>query len=91
MWGVHNTRLLSHNPTLRSPMCGVLSNNGHMAGNCPAMSGLIMHDRHNIPLQLLLSLMEHHNGGRWETITADFSDKLLKYPSVGLLMDTSVR
>jgi hypothetical protein len=44
MWGVHNTRLLAHNPTLRCPMCGQFTINGHMAGNCPSMSGL-RHDR----------------------------------------------
>jgi hypothetical protein len=37
MWGVHNTRLLSHNPTLRYPMCGQLTSNGHLAGNFPTM------------------------------------------------------
>jgi hypothetical protein len=73
MWGVHNTRLVTHNPTLRCPMCGQFTSNGHMAGNCPTMSGL-RHDRHNNALQLLLSLLKRHNGGRWETITADFGN-----------------
>jgi hypothetical protein len=41
------------------------------------MSGL-RHDRHNNALQLILSLMERHNGGRWETIMADFDDKPIK-------------
>jgi hypothetical protein len=63
MWGVHNTRLLPHNPTLRCPMCGQFTSNGHMAGNCPNMYGL-RQDRHNNALQLLLSLLERHNGGR---------------------------
>jgi hypothetical protein len=40
MWGVHNTRLLTHNPTLGCPMCGQFTSNGHMAGNCPTMSVL---------------------------------------------------
>jgi hypothetical protein len=74
MWGVHNTRLLTHNSTLRYSMCGQCTSNGHMAGNCPTMCGL-RRDRHNSTLQLLLSLVERHNGGRWETITADFGNK----------------
>ena len=77
MWGVHSTRLLTHNPTLRCPMCGQFTSNGHMAGNCPSMSDL-RQDSHNNALQLLLSLMERHNGGRWETITADFGNKPIK-------------
>jgi hypothetical protein len=32
IWGVHNTRLLSHSPTLRCPMCGEFTSNSHMAG-----------------------------------------------------------
>jgi hypothetical protein len=40
IWGVHNTRLLPHNPTLRCLMCGQFTSNGHMAGNCPSMSSL---------------------------------------------------
>jgi hypothetical protein len=35
-------------------------------------------DRHNSALHLLLSLIERHNGGRWETITADFGKKPMK-------------
>jgi hypothetical protein len=31
--GVHNTRLLSCNLTLRFPMCGQFTSNDHMAGN----------------------------------------------------------
>jgi hypothetical protein len=58
-------------------MCGQFTNNGHMADNCPSMSGL-RQDRHNIALQLPLTLMERHNGGRWETITADFGNKPTK-------------
>jgi hypothetical protein len=77
MWGVHNTRLLTHNPTMRCRMCGQFTSNGHMAGNCPTMPGL-RHDRHNSALQLLLSLLERHNGGRWETITVDFGKKPIK-------------
>jgi hypothetical protein len=77
MWGVHNTRLLTHNPTLRCPICGQFTSNDHMAGNCPTMSGL-RQDRHNSALQLLLSLLERHNGGRWGTITADFGNKPIK-------------
>jgi hypothetical protein len=77
MWGVHNTHLLTHNPTLRCPMCGQCTSNGNMAGKCPTMFGL-REDRHNNALQLLLSLMECHNGGRWETITADFGNKHIK-------------
>jgi ribonuclease HI len=46
MWGVHHTRLLTHNPTLRCPMCGQFTSNGHMAGNCPTKSCL-RQDRHN--------------------------------------------
>jgi hypothetical protein len=80
MWAVHNTRFLSHNPTLRCPMCGQFTSNGHMAGNYPTMSGL-RQDRHNSALQLLLPLLERHNGGRSETITtsrADFGNKPIK-------------
>jgi hypothetical protein len=77
MWGVHNTRLLSHNPTLHCLMCGQFTSNGHMAGNCPSMSGL-RHDRHNSALHLLLSFLERHNGGRRETITADFGNKSIE-------------
>jgi hypothetical protein len=77
MWGVCNTILLSHNLTMRCPVCGQFTSNGHMARNCPSISGLI-HDRRNSALQLLLSLMERHNGGRWETITADFGNKPIK-------------
>jgi hypothetical protein len=73
MLGVHNTRLLSHNPTLRCPMCGQFTSNGHMAGNYPSMSGL-RQDRHSNAMQLLLSFLEHHNGGRWGTITSDFGE-----------------
>jgi hypothetical protein len=65
MWGVHNTRLLTHNPTMGCPMCGQFTSNGHMADNCPTMSGL-RQDRHSSALQLFLSLMERHNGGRWK-------------------------
>jgi hypothetical protein len=46
------------------------TNNGHMAGKCPSMSGL-WQDQDNNGLQLLLSLPERHNGGRWETLTVD--------------------
>jgi hypothetical protein len=77
VWGVHNPRLLTHNPTMRCPMCGQFTNNGHMAGISPTMSGL-RQDRHNSALQLPLSLLERHNGGRWETITADFGIKPIK-------------
>jgi hypothetical protein len=77
MWRVHNTRLLSHNPTLRYPMLGQFANNNHMAVNCLSMSG-VRQDRHNSAIQLLLSLMEHHNGGRWKTITANFGNKPIK-------------
>jgi hypothetical protein len=63
MWGVHNTRLLTHNPN-RCPMCGQFTSNGHMAGNYLTMSGL-RKNRHNNALQLLLSLMERQNRGRW--------------------------
>jgi hypothetical protein len=55
-------------------MCGMFTNYGHMAGNCPTMSGL-RENRHNSALQLLFSLKERHNGGRYETITADFGNK----------------
>jgi hypothetical protein len=70
MWGVHN-------PTLRCPMCGQFTSNGHMAGNCPTMSGL-RQDRHNNAPQLLISLLERHNAGRWDTITADSGNKPIK-------------
>jgi hypothetical protein len=62
MWGIHITRLLTQNPTLRCPMCGQFTSNGHMAGNRPTMPGL-RQDRHNSTLQLLFSRMERHNGG----------------------------
>jgi hypothetical protein len=77
IWGVHNTRLLTHNPTLSCPICGQFTSNGHMAGNGPTMSAM-RQDRHNSALQLLLSLMKRDNGGRWETITADFGNKPIK-------------
>jgi hypothetical protein len=48
-----------------------------MARNRLSMPGL-RHDRHNIAPQLLLSLLERHNGGRWETITIDFGNKPIK-------------
>jgi hypothetical protein len=51
MWEVHNTRLLSHSPTLRCPMRSQFTSNSHMAGNCPSMSGL----RHDSAFRLLLS------------------------------------
>jgi hypothetical protein len=41
------------------------------------MSG-IGHDRLNYALQLLLSLLEHHNGGRWEPITDDLGNQPVK-------------
>jgi hypothetical protein len=77
MWGVRNKRLFSHKPTLRCPKCGQFTGNAKMASNCLSMSGF-RPDRHNTALQLLLSLVERHNGGRWETITADFGDVLIK-------------
>jgi hypothetical protein len=72
MWGVHNTRLLAHNPILRCPMCEQFTSNGHMASNWPSSSSL-RHDRHNNALQMLLSLLERHNGGELKTITAVFT------------------
>jgi hypothetical protein len=48
-----------------------------MAGNRPSVSGL-RHDRHSSALQLLLSLLERHNGGWWETTTPDFGNNPLK-------------
>jgi hypothetical protein len=77
MWGVHNTRLLADNPTLRCPMCGKFTSNGHLAGTCPSMAGLLR-DRHSIALQLLICLLERHNGGRWEIITEDLGSKAIK-------------
>jgi hypothetical protein len=41
------------------------------------MSGL-RHDRHNSALRLLFTLLEHSNGGHWETILADFGNKPIK-------------
>jgi hypothetical protein len=35
MWGVHNTRLMPWNNTLKCPMCVHLINNGHMAEIAP--------------------------------------------------------
>jgi hypothetical protein len=35
-------------------------------------------DRRNTALQLRLILLVHSNGGRWETITADFGNKPVK-------------
>jgi hypothetical protein len=58
-------------------MCDQFTNNGHMAGFCPTMSGL-KQDRHNSALQLFLAVMERHYGGRWDTITADFGNKPIK-------------
>jgi hypothetical protein len=74
MWGVHNTRLFPWNKTLKFPISGQFISNGHMAGNCPSMSGL-RQECHNNALQLLLTLLEHSKGGRWKTITADFGSK----------------
>jgi hypothetical protein len=54
-------------------MCGKFIGNGHKAGNCPSMSGLT-HDRHNSALQVLLTLLEQSNWGRWETITAAYEN-----------------
>jgi hypothetical protein len=48
-----------------------------MAGNCPSVSGP-RQDRHKNALQLVLSLMESHHGGRWERITADFGNRPTK-------------
>jgi hypothetical protein len=48
-----------------------------MAKNCPSISGL-KQDQHSNALQLLLFLLERHNGGRWETITVDFTNKSIK-------------
>jgi hypothetical protein len=76
-WEVHNSRLLAHNPTLRCPMYGQFTSNGPMVGNSPSMSRL-RQDMHNNALLMLLSLLERHNGGRWETITADFGNKPIK-------------
>jgi hypothetical protein len=58
-------------------MCGQFTSNGHMAGNCPSMSGL-QQDRTTTLYNYLLSLLERHNGGRWEAITADFANKPIK-------------
>jgi hypothetical protein len=46
MWGVYNTRVFSHNPTLRCPICCQFAINGHMAGSCPFVSCLRL-GRHN--------------------------------------------
>jgi hypothetical protein len=40
MWGVHNTRMFSHNPTLRCLLCGQFTSYSHVARKCPFMSGL---------------------------------------------------
>jgi hypothetical protein len=64
-------------PPMRYPMCGQFTSSGLMAGNCPSMSGL-KHDRHNNALHLHRSLLERHNGGRWETTTSDFNNKPIK-------------
>jgi hypothetical protein len=77
MWSVHNTRLLAYNPSLRCPMCGQFTINGHIAGYSPSMLGL-QKDRYNDALHLLLSQLERYNGGRWETITADLGNKHIK-------------
>jgi hypothetical protein len=74
MWGVNNTRLFLHNPTIRYPMCGQFTSNGQLASKCPSVSGLGQ-NRHNCALQLLLSVLERHNGGRRETVNADFDNK----------------
>jgi hypothetical protein len=49
MWGLHNTRFLTCNPSPRCPMRGQFTSNGHMAYKCPSMSGL-RHDRHDTAL-----------------------------------------
>jgi hypothetical protein len=74
MWGVHNTRLLPWNKMFSRPMCGQFINNGDMAGNFPSMTAR-RQDRHSSALQLMLSLLNQSNGGRWETITTDFANK----------------
>jgi hypothetical protein len=68
----------SYHTAPRCPMRGQFTSNGHIASKCPTMSGL-RQDRHNRALQLLLSLMERHNVGRWETITANFGSKPIKH------------
>jgi hypothetical protein len=35
--GVHNTNLLTCNPSLRYPMCGQFTSNAHMFGSCPPL------------------------------------------------------
>jgi hypothetical protein len=55
-------------------MCGQFISNGYVPGNCPSMSCL-RQDRHNGTIQLLRTLLQQSNEGRWETITAGFNSK----------------
>jgi hypothetical protein len=51
------------------------------------MSGL-GEDMHSNALQLLFSLLERHNGGRWENIIADFGNKLITSFASLTIIDT---
>jgi hypothetical protein len=57
MWGVHNTRHLPWNKSLKCPMCSPVISNGLMAGNCPCSMSCLRQDRHNSALRLLLTLL----------------------------------
>jgi hypothetical protein len=74
MWGGPKTHLLSWKQTLICPICGRFTSNGHIAGNCPSIFGPIQ-DRCCNTLQFLLTQLQQINGGRTETITADFKNK----------------
>jgi hypothetical protein len=63
---------------IRCPMCGQFTSNGHMASNSSSKSGL-RQDHCNSALQILISVLERHNGGRWDTISADFGSKPINY------------
>jgi hypothetical protein len=49
---------------------------------------ILRHDRHKSALQLLRSLTERNNGGRWETITVDFDNKPIKSSTSATLIHT---
>jgi hypothetical protein len=74
---VHNTRHFSLYPTQRCPLCGEFLRNSYMTGNCFTMASL-RQDRHNIALQILISLLETSDGGRGDVIYSHFGNKTIK-------------
>eukprot|EP00951_Prasinocladus_malaysianus_P025737 scaffold226473_cov15-Prasinocladus_malaysianus.AAC.1 len=53
-------------------ICSFYPSNGHMAGNCASMAGLLT-ARHNNTLKLVLDSLPEEDGGRWPTIAADWA------------------